>query len=298
MSVMKIKIASVNVRGLGGQHKRRDVLHYLRNLKFDVILMQDTHLTPEKIPYFDTLWKGRAYHCCYTHNSRGSSILINKNLCHDTLFELRCKEGNYMIIGCRIGTDTYVLGSIYGPNRDNSDFYKKLDECLDNVDCDHVIIGGDFNFVLDAEKDCYGYTRENNCNAKEIFNSICVKHSLVDVWRLQNAEETEFTWTRSNPCQGARLDMFFISEHLSSLCIEMKVLPGYRTDHSIIYLELQAGECERGPGLWKFNESLLQDEEYVKIVEACIDQTVEQYAVPLYTPRYLADQRGNLPSLV
>ena len=289
---MKIKIASVNVRGLGGQHKRRDVLHYMRNLNFDIIFMQDTHLTPEKIPYFDSLWKGSAYHCCYTHNSRGTTILINRNVGHEVLFEVRCNEGNYMIIGCRIGTDTYVMGSIYGPNRDNPDFYQKLDECLDNTDCDHVIIGGDFNFVLDAEKDCYGYARENNCNAKNVFTNICAKHSLVDAWRLRNTDKTKFTWMRNNPCQGARLDMFFISDHLSSLCCEIEVLPGYRTDHSIVYIEMQIGKSERGPGLWKFNESLLQDESYVKMVEACIDQTVEQYAIPLYTQSYLADSQN------
>ena len=47
---------------------------------------------------------------------------------------------------------------------------------------------------------------------------------------------------------------------------------GYRTDHSIILLEMQVGDLTRGPGLWKFNESLLDDEEYVAIVEQCIEQ--------------------------
>ena len=49
-----LKIASVNVRGLGGQQKRRDVLHYLRNRNYDVIFLQDTHLTKNKIPFFDS----------------------------------------------------------------------------------------------------------------------------------------------------------------------------------------------------------------------------------------------------
>ena len=41
-----------------------------------------------------------------------------------------------------------MLGSISGPNRDEPCFYEKIDEILDNVDCDHIVLGGDFNFVM------------------------------------------------------------------------------------------------------------------------------------------------------
>ena len=205
----KFKVASVNARGLGGQHKRRDVLHYLKNMNFDIVLLQDTHLTIEKIPFFNSLWKGKTYHSCFTHNSRGTSILIDRNLQHDILFEFNCKNGNYVIIGCKIGSDTYVLGSIYGPNKDEPDFYKEIGDLLDSVDCDHIILGGDFNFVMNPEKDCFGYTREHNVNARNKFISICEKHSLIDLWRRYNGDEKQITWMRSNPSQGARLDMFF-----------------------------------------------------------------------------------------
>ena len=157
---------------------------------------------------------------------------------------------------------------------------------LSSVDCDHVILGGDFNFIIDADKDCYGYSRENNVNARNKLISICNKYSLIDVWRHYYPGNKQFTWSRSNPNQGARLDMFFISDHLSSLCFDVKITPGYRTDHMISF-GVQVGESLRGPGLWKFNESLLQDENYVKVVEECIDRTIEQYAIPIYAQSFL-----------
>ena len=286
----KLKIGSLNVRGLGGQHKRRDVMQYLNNMEFDIIFLQDTHLTAKKIPFFNTLWKGRSYHSIYTNNSRGTSILIDKELNHDVIFEFNCDTGNYVLLGCKIGTDTYTLGSIYGPNRDEPAFYRRIDELIDSVDCDHVIIGGDFNFYINPEKDCYGYTRENNVNARKQFNSICEKHSLTDIWRQFNPNERQFTWMRSSPNQGARLDMFFVSNHLSSLCDELKISPGYRTDHNMISMSMEIGETRRGPGLWKFNESLLNDVEYVNMVNICIDRTVEQYALPVYTQNFLLDE--------
>ena len=284
-----LKLASVNARGLGSSQKRRDVVHYLRNLHFDIVFLQDTHLTEEKVPFFDSLWKGYKYHACFSNNSRGTTILIDRSLQHTKLFEFTCKRGNYVIIGCRIGMDNYVLGCIYGPNKDEPEFYEEVNEVLRSVDCDHIILGGDLNFVMNSQIDCYGYVRENNVNARNKFISMCTEHNLIDVWRQFHPHESQYTWIKANPSKGARLDMFFISDHLSNLCIEQKILPGYRTDHNMITLEIKINDAARGPGLWKFNESLLNDEKYIDLVDNCIETTVEQYALPIYSPGYLTD---------
>ena len=164
-----IRIISNNVRELGTQHKRRDVLHYLRNMNCDIILLQDTHLTKEKMSSFNSLWSGKAYHSCYSNNSRGSSILISKNIQHNILNEFTSNTGNYIMLECKIGPEIYLLGSIYGPNRDEPQFYEQIGNIFNSVDYDHVVIGGDFNFVSDAEIDCYGYSRESNVKARKTF---------------------------------------------------------------------------------------------------------------------------------
>ena len=284
----KLKTISVNVRGIGSQHKRRDVIHYLNNMKCDIVLLQDTHLTKEKICSFESIWKGKAYHSCYTNNSRGTSILFNRNLQHESIREFTSNNGNYVLLQCKIGTDTYLIGSIYGPNRDEPQFYEHIGELLENVDSDHIIIGGDFNFIIDADNDCFGYVHENNVNARNKFISVCNKHGLIDVWRQHNPNEQQFTWLKSTPKKGARLDMFFVSSHLSSLCNDLQIIPGYRTDHNMITMCVQVGESQRGPGIWKFNESLLNDEEYVRVVDECIDRQIEQYSLPIYSYSFLS----------
>ena len=134
--------------------------------------------------------------------------LSNINLQHENVSEFISSKGNYMIIQCKIGLDTYVIGSIYGPNRDEPQFYKELDEVLEGIDCDHIIIGGDFNFVMDAENDCYGYVRENNVNAREKFKLVCNKHNLVDIWRYHNPRQKQYKWFTTTRNKGSRLDMF------------------------------------------------------------------------------------------
>ena len=285
-----IKIASVNVRGLGGQEKRRDVMHHLRNMNFDIIFLQDTHLTERKVQFLNSLWRGRTYHSCFTNISRGTSILIDKGLQHTMLFEFICGKGNYVIIGCKIGLDTYVFGCIYGPNKDEPEFYREINEKLDSVECDHIILGGDLNFVMNYQTDCYGYVRENNINARNAFITMCNQHRIIDIWRCYNPDRHEFTWAKSNPNKGARLDMFFISEHLRSLCVDQKILPGYRTDHNIITIEIKSSDASRGPGLWKFNESLLSNEDYLVEVQKCIEATVKQYALSVYSSEFLTNE--------
>ena len=102
------------------------------------------------------------------------------------------------VVLCKIGTDTYLIGSVYGPNRDEPQFYEKLETILEDTEYDHVVLGGDFKFIIDTQADCFGYTNENNVNAKCKFMSICNKHNLIDVWRKHNPIKQQFTWYTSN----------------------------------------------------------------------------------------------------
>ena len=57
----------------------------------------------------------------------------------------------------------------------------------------------------------------------------------------------------------------------------------YRSDHSGVILFLKLNTIQKGKGLWKFNNSLLTDKEYLKIIKAGIDKTISQYAILIYT---------------
>ena len=73
-----------------------------------------------------------------------------------------------------------------------------------------------------------------------------------------------------NSNQMARLDFFLISVDMLAYTTRSNILPGYRTDHSLISLSLSFNNNERGKGFWKFNTSLLHDGEYVKLIKSVI----------------------------
>lgn len=68
-----------------------------------------------------------------------------------------------------------------------------------------------------------------------------------------------------------------ISNSLSNLVENCVIKPGYRSDHSIVLLEIKFNPFKRGRGLWKFNNSLLTDKEYVSKVKETIHSVSSQY---------------------
>lgn len=88
------------------------------------------------------------------------------------------------------------------------------------------------------------------------------EYNLVDIWRSQNLGVPRFTFHRGP--SDSRIDFWLMQEHLSNLVVSSDISPSIFSDHSIPSLVLRLGPSfPRGPGLWKFNGSLLQDTLFV-----------------------------------
>ena len=144
-----LKILSMNCRGLGEQSKRRDVMQYIRQLNYSIIFLQDTHMTTRAIPYFNSLWKGKCYHSCHSSRSRGTCILVNNNISYSVISQISSECGNYVILICKIFADVYAFVNIYGPNDDEPNFFLELFSHIKDVEIDHIVVAGDFNFIID-----------------------------------------------------------------------------------------------------------------------------------------------------
>ena len=148
-------------------------------------------------------------------------------------------------------------------------------------------MGGDFNISMYQSLDTYNYSNENNKKSKAELANLLLEIGMVDVWRDQNPELKQYTWHKRTPCKMARLDYFFVSEQLCMSGVESYIKPGYRTDHSMICLSFLTNTSFKAKSYWKFNNSLLRDTEYVKLVKTTIDSVKQQY---LNTNHNLHDQ--------
>ena len=85
--------------------------------------------------------------------------------------------------------------------------------------------------------------------------------NLVDAWREKHPSARDYTWRLPNGSQASHLDMFWISSDLLASVQQVDILPFFRSDHSYVFLRITLPSMlDRGPGVWKFNTSLLEDE--------------------------------------
>ena len=70
-----------------------------------------------------------------------------------------------------------------------------------------------------------------------------------------------------NPIIQRRLDFWLISSSVQEEVGDVAIIPAIRTDHSAIIMHFNGiDETGRGPSYWKFNSSLLEDDEYISLV--------------------------------
>ena len=113
--------------------------------------------------------------------------------------------------------------------------------------------------VFDVSKDKKGGVATTHLKSKDEVEAIREDFELADIWRVLNLEATRFTWTRENLEIQCRLDFFLISLSLCPEITEADIVPGYRTDHSMITFRINTARNPRGPGYWKLNTHLLTE---------------------------------------
>ena len=95
-----------------------------------------------------------------------------------------------------------------------------------------------------------------------------MEHDLVDIWRICNPTDTRFTWRQKSPSIQRRLDYWvIISNDLQEDVESAEVITPIRSYHSAITLSVNGfDENERGPSFWKFNSTLINDQEYCDLL--------------------------------
>ena len=268
----------MNTQGLGDKGKRKDVINFLKSRKYSICMLQDTHFTTAEEKYIRTQWGYECFFSCHNSQSRGVATFINNTFdCKINNIE-QDNNGNLLILNCKICDKNITLINIYGPNRDSPTFYQDVNNRMSKYDDTLFIIAGDFNLILNPDIDSFNYVNLNNPNARDELINIMTEYNLIDCWRENHMESKEYTWFRRNPIKKARLDFFLISDRLFTDTDCTKILPGYRSDHSLVFISLEFGKFKKGTSYWKFNNSLLKDHIYVSEIKKIIQETKLQYA--------------------
>ena len=105
--------------------------------------------------------------------------------------------------------------------------------------------------------------------------NIIKNYNLIDIWRISNPQKRKYTWnSNTKPPIFCRLDYFLVTDTFRNLINKSTIQQGYKTDHSLISLNINFSIQKRGPGYFKLNNSLILDDNYNTNIIKCINDTV------------------------
>ena len=222
---MALTIASLNVRGLRDNTKRREVFNWLRKKNYSAYMLQEVHCTENTNHVWSAEWGYQAIFSTYKSNKAGVCILFNNNFDFQIEKTYTDPQGRFIICDIKTNEKCFTLGNIYAPNEDNPTFFLDFFDHLADFKCDDIIIGGDYNLVLDLEKDKMGGLTKTHQNSVKVVQEFSEKLDLVDVWRILHPDTSRFTWRQRHPKVHCRLDFFLVSQSTVNITTLADIVP-------------------------------------------------------------------------
>ena len=262
----KLKILSLNVRGLRKKKKRCALFRKFKTENFDIISLQETHLSKTDNSLIMREW-GSSFHIAEGSNSsKGLLTLFGKNI---DFSNTACVLENERCLISHLAIDdaTFAFVNIYAPcvSTEKLAFLNSINGFIDQSSsklCDHLMMMGDFNIVMNNSLDIVSGDYHNK-KFVESFNNVVNELLLIDIWRLMHGNKKEFTWSKSNPFIARRIDFIFTSESIVPFCKFSDINFLGFSDHKGVILHTDFSTFKRGPSTYKFNINLLKNKNFV-----------------------------------
>lgn len=275
-----MKLLSLNARGLRNIVKRKAIFIFCKDYNADIIFIQETHSCKEDEKLWKSQWGEDIWLTHGSNHSAGVAILTHK-FKGKVLNTIKDTDGHWMVIITCLEDAFFILVNIYGycSHSQNSKLLEELDSVLNELMSKYpvakVILGGDFNMVMDNQLDRYPPKRTPNSKKLIEFTN---RLDLIDIWRKKNTLLKTYTWSNNNHKLQSRIDFWLISADLEPSIESCTASPAVLTDHKAISLAIQVSKEQRGrfaSGYWKLNNSLLFHEELKMKIEQLISEQWE-----------------------
>ena len=254
--------------------KRKSIFCFLKDQNCEAYFLQETYSEPHEGNIWSSKWGGVIFFSHGTFRSKGVCILMNPSF--NFTFENSHKDPNERIVSVDVNLNAskFTLCNIYVPNeqRQQEEFLHNLNTYLMyNTDIENVIVGGDWNITLQAI-DKTGGTFWKPTIARDKLIMLMNEFALVDIFREQNPLKKRYTY------KSKALNLCSCIDFFTQWVEQIDTLVSIAPDHRVVKLTLNPPHVKRGPGLWKFNNSLLEDEKFVKVIRENFTCISEKYS--------------------
>ena len=122
-------------------------------------------------------------------------MVIDGNFEHIIHERITSTDGRYIILDIEIPEVARMLIiNLYALNEDSPDFFLNLFNKIEQRDVKNITMTGDWNMVIDFNKDTLNYKSLNNPESNKIVTENKNKLDLIDIWRYSHPDLTQYTW--------------------------------------------------------------------------------------------------------
>lgn len=188
-----LTIVSLNIKGINHVVKRQKLLSYLKKENCQIGFLQETHLSDLEHIKLRRSWVGQVLYSSYNSSSRGVAVLLYRSLAFKVAKEIKDKEGRYVLVSGYIFGEHILIGCIYAPTVYEPSFLSSLLADISSLSCSLVVLGGDFNCVLDPDTD-QSPSKDKRSQKSTNLSDFCKDMELFDAWRILNPKGRDFTF--------------------------------------------------------------------------------------------------------
>lgn len=275
-----IQCVSLNAKGLNNVVKRQKIVTYLQQLKTEIAFIQETHLKSNSVKYLKRKWVGQLFHSQFNVKARGTAILIHKDVAFEAEEVISDSNGRYVIVAGKLFSLPVILVNVYAPNFDDHNFFTNLFSAIPSYNNYNLIIGGDFNCVLNTTLDRSSTKPQSLTKSAKIINDFSIQSGLSDIWRFQNPNKKGFSFFSNVHHVYTRIDYFLIDNRLVGNVESCQYHAISVSDHGALSFQLNLPNCSRPSSHWRLNPLLLADEEFIEYISSQIIFFIETNTTP------------------
>lgn len=193
---MSFSVVSLNARGLRDVVKRKALFLFSRQFGSDFVFLQESHSNDKDVHFWKSQWGNEIWFSHGSEHSAGVSCLKN-NFTGDVLHTYCDEYGHFILLLLKCYNVNLIVVNYYGYNsRSENDqllfvLEDKLTYWQSKFPNAYLVIGGDFNTVLNESLDRWPPGRQSNSNTA--LKAFMHRLELVDIWRVKNTYDREYT---------------------------------------------------------------------------------------------------------
>ncbi|KAH9855561.1 Endonuclease/exonuclease/phosphatase [Lenzites betulinus] len=308
-----VKVASLNMNGFGSlrpesaENKWGTMYKTMKQNAVGILLLQETHLTPERCSDVKRMFKGRLKILFSPHREaptrkEGVAIVLNKSQVNTegaSMTEVVPGRAMQVTVITRGEEPLHTL-CIYAPTSDGVDerreFFREVRrfyEARPALPCPHLM-AGDFNNVEDS-LDRLPVSDPDPSTEELDELKVSLGLMMSDGWRSTHPTARGYTFHRGTgeAAVCSRLDRIYCARNLFKFCREwLIVTQGVKTDHCMVSVQVSmANAPTAGKGHPVFPLHLIKDKKLTKAMKAAGLLAMQQLE-EVTLPRARSDERN------